>query len=271
MPRSPRRARKSARSSSRTRAIAIRWRWPPDSLTPRSPTNLSYPLRPVGSMRLDHEVVRGRLSRRPTPPRSSLRPAIQDVLADRTVQQGRVLRDHADLPAQAVLGRRGDVLPVDQDAPALDVRRNAKGSSASVGLPAPERPTSPTFSPARRERKIVDPPRRPCRSGIARSRTGLRTSARLASVASATVGQRPRARDRSAALLHLCPTLSKMPIEVHITQPDIKRHAQGRTKMPMSVSRRAKAPCAQSQTAMASQALTRSTLLPGGKPSGSET
>ena len=48
-------------------------------------------------------------------------PAIADVLADRAVQQGRILRDHPDLLAQGVLCRRGDVLPIDQDPPALDV------------------------------------------------------------------------------------------------------------------------------------------------------
>ena len=33
------------------RARAIRWRWPPESLTPRSPKKASYPLRPLLSMR----------------------------------------------------------------------------------------------------------------------------------------------------------------------------------------------------------------------------
>ncbi len=33
-------------SLSSTRAIAMRWRWPPESLTPRSPTRESKPLRP---------------------------------------------------------------------------------------------------------------------------------------------------------------------------------------------------------------------------------
>ncbi|MNS97763.1 hypothetical protein D3C72_1321090 [compost metagenome] len=47
--------------------------------------------------------------------------AVEQVLADRPVQQRGVLRDHADLCAQAFLRDRGDVLAVDQDAAALDV------------------------------------------------------------------------------------------------------------------------------------------------------
>ena len=50
-----------------------------------------------------------------------VRAAVQDVVAHRAVQQRGVLRDHADLRAQAVLGDGGDVLAVDQDAPALQV------------------------------------------------------------------------------------------------------------------------------------------------------
>ncbi|MNI67815.1 hypothetical protein D3C73_1234680 [compost metagenome] len=34
---------------SSTRAIAMRWRWPPESLTPRSPTCASKPVRPWAS------------------------------------------------------------------------------------------------------------------------------------------------------------------------------------------------------------------------------
>ena len=47
--------------------------------------------------------------------------AVEQVVADRTVQQRGVLGDHADVGAQAFLAQRGDVLSVDQDAPALQV------------------------------------------------------------------------------------------------------------------------------------------------------
>ena len=47
--------------------------------------------------------------------------AVEDVVAHRAVQQRGVLRDHADLRAQAVLRHVGDVLAVDQDAARLDV------------------------------------------------------------------------------------------------------------------------------------------------------
>ncbi|MCY1452445.1 hypothetical protein D9M71_693650 [compost metagenome] len=47
--------------------------------------------------------------------------AVEQVVADRAVQQGGVLGDHADLRAQALLGHLGDVLAVDEDAPAFQV------------------------------------------------------------------------------------------------------------------------------------------------------
>src|SRR3989344_735851 len=49
--------------------------------------------------------------------------AIQDVVAHGAVQQRGVLRDHADVAAQAVLRDMGDVLPVDQDAARLHVMK----------------------------------------------------------------------------------------------------------------------------------------------------
>ncbi len=50
-----------------------------------------------------------------------LRRAIGDVVADRAVQQRRILGHHADMGAQAFLRHLGDVLAVDQDMPALEV------------------------------------------------------------------------------------------------------------------------------------------------------
>ena len=52
-------------------------------------------------------------------------PAVDDVVAHRAVQQRGVLRDHADLRAQAVLRDVRDVLAVDEDAAAFARRRSA--------------------------------------------------------------------------------------------------------------------------------------------------
>ena len=49
-----------------------------------------------------------------------LGPAVADVVADRPMQQRRVLRHHRDVAAQALLGHMRDVLAVDQDATALE-------------------------------------------------------------------------------------------------------------------------------------------------------
>ena len=50
-----------------------------------------------------------------------VRPAVEDVVADRAVQERGVLRDEADLAAERILRDLRDVLAVDQDAAALDV------------------------------------------------------------------------------------------------------------------------------------------------------
>ena len=50
-----------------------------------------------------------------------LGPAVEDVVADRAVQQRRVLRDEADLLRSESCVTLRDVLPVDQDAPGFDV------------------------------------------------------------------------------------------------------------------------------------------------------
>ena len=78
-------------------------------LAPSAP--VGEPLDEVRGMRLarcrDHRLVAG------------LWPPVEDVLLDRAVQQGGVLRHHGDLRAQALLPDAGDVLAVDQDAALL--------------------------------------------------------------------------------------------------------------------------------------------------------
>ena len=46
---------------------------------------------------------------------AGVRPAVQQVVAHRAMQQRSILRHHADLAAQAVLRHMGDILAVDQD------------------------------------------------------------------------------------------------------------------------------------------------------------
>ncbi len=50
-----------------------------------------------------------------------VRPAVGDVVVHRAMQQRGILRDHADLLAERFLRHLGDVLPVDEDAAALQV------------------------------------------------------------------------------------------------------------------------------------------------------
>ena len=105
-----------------TRASAMRWRWPPDSLTPRSPTWASKPRRPCqsSSPSMKSSACACAAARRISHV-ARLRPAVADVVADRAVQERGVLRHHRDLGAQALLGDLGDVLAVDQDAAAFEV------------------------------------------------------------------------------------------------------------------------------------------------------
>ena len=64
-------------------------------------------LGPLGG--LDHLHIRG------------IGAAIFDVVAHRAVQQAAVLLNHADLPPQAFLCHRGNILPIDRDPPAFGV------------------------------------------------------------------------------------------------------------------------------------------------------
>ena len=50
-----------------------------------------------------------------------IRPAVADIVSDRAMQERRVLRHHGDLRAQAFLRNGGNVLSVDQDAPAFKI------------------------------------------------------------------------------------------------------------------------------------------------------
>ena len=81
---------------------------------------VAAPALPV--LELEDELVRLRAPRRVLDLGvGRVGPAVADVVADRAVQQRGVLRHHRDLRAQALLRDARDVLPVDQDAAALEV------------------------------------------------------------------------------------------------------------------------------------------------------
>src|SRR5690606_31626552 len=68
-----------------------------------------------------------------------VRSAVGDVVADRVVEEPRVLRSDADRGTYRLLRRRADVLPVDRDAPAVNVVE-AKQQPADRRLACPRRP-----------------------------------------------------------------------------------------------------------------------------------
>ena len=89
-----------------TRAIAMRWRWPPDKLDAALADMgvVAAPALPI--LEIEDEVVGMReLGRAHDLFVARLRPAIADIGADRAVQQRSVLRHHRDLRAQRFLGQ----------------------------------------------------------------------------------------------------------------------------------------------------------------------
>jgi hypothetical protein len=96
------------------RAIAMRWRWPPESFAPFSPISVRAPA-----------AARARIPSR-APPRRRARSrlahavgaAIGDVGGDRVVEEHHVLRDERDLAPQALQRERLEVVAVERDAPA---------------------------------------------------------------------------------------------------------------------------------------------------------
>ena len=79
------------------RAIATRCFSPPDSLSPRSPTSVSKPLGSRSISAHQRRAARRRLDR---PAMRRAVAAVADVVADRLVEQHRILRDDADRRAQ---------------------------------------------------------------------------------------------------------------------------------------------------------------------------
>src|SRR5262249_12844015 len=85
----------------------------------------------MGELRGAHDLGLGRL-----------RAAVADVVADRAVQKRCVLGDHGDLRAQALLGDRRDVLPVDQPAAGVEVEEAQQqvDERRLAGAGAPDQP-----------------------------------------------------------------------------------------------------------------------------------
>ena len=98
-------------SFSSARAMAMRWRCPPESSTPRSPTIVS---RPPGWLRDELQHVGGLGG--PLDRRIRHVAAEGDVVADGVVEQHDVLAHHRDLLAQALQVVLAHVAPVDAHA-----------------------------------------------------------------------------------------------------------------------------------------------------------
>ena len=143
--RSPRRGSGCAGSARMARAMATRCRWPPESLTPRSPTMVSYlsANRSTNSSQWAIRAASRHLAHR------SRRAAVADVLGDRCRRRG-------SCPAARRRGARGsraaaDVVEVARrrcgSRPLLG-RLNAMTRPISVLLPEPLEPTSAVVDPA---------------------------------------------------------------------------------------------------------------------------
>ena len=133
----------SGASLRNARAMAMRWRCPPDRRTPRSPTIVS---RPSGSSAMNSLQCAARAACQTSSSLASGR-GVADVLDQRAVEQRDVLRHDRDGLAQALLRDLGDVLAVDQDAPRLDVVEALEQREDASILPPPEAPTRPTRWP----------------------------------------------------------------------------------------------------------------------------
>ena len=97
------------------RAIAMRWRWPPDSVAAALADHGVVALR-----QLEDELVRaGELRGRDHALHRQRRIGERDVVADRAVEQHVLLQHHADLAAQPGDIDHREVDAVDQHAPAL--------------------------------------------------------------------------------------------------------------------------------------------------------
>ena len=126
------------------RAIAMRWRWPPETIAPRSPTSVSSPSGSEAtiSARLAAAIARS------SAPSVDVLPAVEHVLAQRAVEEERVLLDQRDRAMPALRRELPVVAPSTAIRPAVGTRSRIS-SDASVDFPDPDLPTSATVCPAR--------------------------------------------------------------------------------------------------------------------------
>ena len=131
-------------SRSSARAIASRWRWPPDRLTPRSPMTVRYPR---GNCRMNSWALASRAACFQLGLRG-VRLAEPQILFDRAVEQVGVLVHDRDLRPQRLGVEPPDVLAADPTPPRPCGSNRRNNSRAIEDLPEPLGPTMPIFSPA---------------------------------------------------------------------------------------------------------------------------
>ena len=183
--RSLRRASSKGASRSSARAIAMRWRWPPDSRAPPSPMNVSSP---SGSARRNSSALASRaachscvVARVPI--------AVAQIVARARGEDHRFLRHHRD--ALANVGGIGvaQVDAVEQHAPAAAGRRSARraGRWSSCPRPTDRRPRAARAARTARVKSFSADVSRPRRivEGDVLERRARRAPARAASSGSA--------------------------------------------------------------------------------------
>ena len=179
--------------------------------------------------------------------RRRLGPAVEDVVGDRAVQQRGVLRHHADLAAQALLARLGDVLAVDQDAAAFDVveAQQQIDERRLAGAGAADEPD--LFARRDAQREAFDHAARLCRSGTSRRRSESRRAAPPSVGASGASSTRARLREGAHALLHLADAVEDADRRPHHPAGH-GDHAHAERRSPRAMSPSVSAPRLHSQT-----------------------
>ena len=102
---------------SNARAIATRWRCPPERVTPRSPTTVSYPF---GSL-FDEFMRLRRFAAAAHFIHCRIRSAVCDIVFYRVGKQKRSLQDNADLFSQCHQFHFADIVPVDKQRAFADI------------------------------------------------------------------------------------------------------------------------------------------------------
>ena len=142
--RTSRRTGRSRAGGSTARAIASRWRWPPETLVPPWATSASSP----SGMRA-HEVVGLRdPQRRPHLVLGGVGLAVAQVVGDRAGEQVRLLRHQPDARVQDLGVELAHVDAVDAHAAPGRVEQARDQRARSVVLPAPVLPMIAVVCPA---------------------------------------------------------------------------------------------------------------------------